>query len=117
MDPGTATKICPACGTVVAEAAKFCSQCAQGLDPASIPRAPAKAKWYHNLWFVLFMLFFVLGPFGLPLVWRNPRFSRGVKVLLTAVTTLYTLWLVDLTIGMTRAIMQRVNQFNTTLQF
>ena len=97
--------------------AKFCSQCAKGLDPVSIPRGPAPGKWYHNLWFVLCMLFFVLGPFGLPLVWRNPRFSRGVKVLLTMVTTLYTLRLVDLTIGMARAIMQRVNQFNATLQF
>jgi hypothetical protein len=49
-----------------------------------------KARWYHNLWFVLVMLFVVLGPFGLPLVWKNPTLSRGMKVALTVLTLVYT---------------------------
>ena len=80
------------------------------------PNAP-HPKWYYNVWFVLLMLFFVLGPFGLPLVWKNPRFSRGVKVALTVVMVLYTVVLIEATIRMVRAVMQGVEQFNSTLQF
>jgi hypothetical protein len=63
------------------------------------------------------MLFFVLGPFGLPLVWKNPRFSRWVKIALTIVMILYTIWLVDVTIRAIRLVTERVDQFNSTLQF
>jgi len=53
-----------------------------------------EARWYHNIWFVLLMLFVVLGPFGLPLVWRNPTLSRGMKISLTILTLAYTVLLV-----------------------
>ena len=90
----------------------------QGLMPErpTLAPQPPNAKWYHNLWFVLFMLFFVLGPFGLPLVWKNPRFARWVKVALTALMVLYTVALIDMTARMVRAVMEQVNQFNATLQ-
>ena len=74
-----------------------------------------KPKWYYNVWFVLVTLFFVAGPFGLPLVWKNPRFSRWVKIVLTLVMVLYTLALIDVTIRAFRAVMEGVNQFNSTL--
>ncbi|MBI4003396.1 MAG: hypothetical protein HY353_00060 [Candidatus Omnitrophica bacterium] len=77
------------------------------------PNAP-KPKWYYNVWFVLVMLFFVVGPLGLPLVWKNPRFSRWVKVVLTIVMAVYTVALIDATIRMARVIMQTVEQFNAT---
>jgi hypothetical protein len=80
------------------------------------PNTP-KPKWYYNVWFVLLMLFFVLGPLGLPLVWKNPRFSRGVKVTLTLVMILYTVVLIDVTVRMFRAVMQGVEQFHSTFQF
>ena len=80
------------------------------------PSTP-KPKWYYNVWFVLLMLFVVMGPFGLPLVWKNPRFSHGVKVALTVVMVLYTLVLIEATVRMVRAVMQGVEQFNSTLQF
>ncbi|MBI3322025.1 MAG: hypothetical protein HYZ91_07155 [Candidatus Omnitrophica bacterium] len=84
----------------------------------TIPTGPPQVnKWYHNIWFVLFMLFFVLGPFGLPLVWKNPRFSRALKVALTVAMVLYTLLLVELTVRAVRAVMGEINQFNSTLQF
>ena len=81
------------------------------------PAEPPQAKWYHNIWFVLFMLFFLLGPFGLPLVWKNPRFSRALKIALTVTMVLYTLLLVDLTLRAVRAVMGELGQFNATLQF
>lgn len=74
-------------------------------------------KWYYNVWFTLAMLFFVLGPLGLPLVWKNPHFSRGVKIVLTLIMVVYTVWLVDLTVRMFRAVMQEMNHLNSTYQF
>lgn len=56
-----------------------------------------QAKWYHSVGVVLLLLFFVLGPFGLPILWKSPRFSRAWKQILTALTLLYTaslFWLI-----------------------
>ncbi|MBI4354301.1 MAG: hypothetical protein HY595_03590 [Candidatus Omnitrophica bacterium] len=73
-------------------------------EPTSHP------KWYHNVWVVLLMLFFVLGPLGLPLVWSHPRFSQRTKWILTAVTALYTILLIDVTIRAVRGAVQLFNQ-------
>ena len=78
--------------------------------------APVKPKWYYNVWFTLLMLFFVLGPFGLPLVWKNPHFSRRVKAVLTLLTIVYTVLLVDATVRAVRAVLEHLEQFNATLQ-
>lgn len=112
MEAQANTNACPACGTTMAGAAKYCSQCGTPFDPAATRSQPQPIKWYYNIWFVLVMLFFVLGPFGLPLVWKHPRFSRGLKWGLTALTLAYTLWLIDAAIRVTRAVLESVNQFN-----
>lgn len=75
---------------------------------------PAPSKWYHNIWFILFMLFFVLGPFGLPLVWKHPRLSQGVKWLLTLSMVVYTVALIGLTIEAARVMMDRFNQIGVS---
>lgn len=120
MDPDTLTT-CSGCGAVAAAGTKFCGQCGQPLDPslaaALPPRAPQQPRWYNNIWFVLFMLFFVLGPFGLPLVWKNPRLSQRVKIILTLVMVVYTIALVELTMQAIQAVMGQVTQFNSTLSF
>lgn len=69
-------------------------------------------KWYYNVWVVLFMLFFVLGPLGLPLVWKNPRLSRRVKTALTLVMVVYTVALADVTIRAFQAVMHEMDQLN-----
>ena len=47
-------------------------------------------KWYHNKVLVVLMLFLVLGPFGLPLLWKNPLFSKRWKWILTVLILVYT---------------------------
>ena len=54
-----------------------------------------EAKWYHSRGMVFLMLFVVLGPFGLPLLWKSPHFTKGWKHILTALTLLYTLWVLQ----------------------
>ncbi len=46
---------------------------------------------------IVFLLFFVLGPFGLPLVYKSPRFNQFEKSLLTVLTLIYTWYVVLLT--------------------
>jgi hypothetical protein len=41
------------------------------------------------------MLFVVLGPFGLPLPWKSPSFSRWSKIALTVAVAAYTVLLVE----------------------
>ena len=111
MESSPTANACPLCGAATPGPAAFCSQCGQPL--AGVPRpAPAKPRWYYNVWFVLFMLFFVVGPFGLPLVWKNPRFSRWIKIALTLVMVVYTMALVDVTIRAFQAVMHEMGQLN-----
>ena len=118
MDSPTTTKTCRMCEQPVTPEAKFCSMCGFQLD-ASAPAAPMRAgsRWYHNVWMVLFLLFFVLGPFGLPLVWANPRFSRAAKLLLTGVMVLYMWMLVVLTMRMVESVSNSLEQLNNTYLF
>ena len=47
-------------------------------------------KRYHSRWMVVLMLFVVLGPFGLPLLWKSPHFTKRWKQILTVLTLIYT---------------------------
>jgi predicted nucleic acid-binding Zn ribbon protein len=105
---------CPLCNDAVLPEQQYCARCEQLLGGAK-PREPSKPKWYYNVWIVLCMLFFVLGPLGLPLVWKSPSFSKPMKWLLTLAMAIYTVVLVDLTVRTVRAVLQEVNQFNSTL--
>jgi len=52
--------------------------------------SPVAVKWYYRPFWVLVLCFVVLGPLGLPYLWRSPRFSRGAKVLLSGCVIAYT---------------------------
>ena len=110
------TEICLACGALTAAPATFCSQCGKPLDPTHRP-TPVRSKWHQNVWFVLFLLLFVVGPFGLPLVWSNPRFSRLVKIVLTLLMVAYTVALVQMTVQMYRSVTQELTNVNSAIQF
>jgi len=107
-------RLCASCGRGLDASAMFCSRCGA---PASATPPSALSKWYHNVWFVLAMLFLVLGPFGLPLVWKNPRFSRHVKLLLIVLTVAYTLCLIYGTIATVRVMLNHFSQLNALSAF
>jgi hypothetical protein len=56
---------------------------------------PSPPHWYYRPWAVVVLLFFVLGPVGLPLLWRSPGFTRRWKIALTVVMVVYTVLLID----------------------
>jgi quinol-cytochrome oxidoreductase complex cytochrome b subunit len=54
-------------------------------------------KWYYRPFVVIFLLFFVLGAFGLPLLIKSPKFTRKQKIIIGIIITLYTAYLIYLT--------------------
>lgn len=57
-------------------------------DSHSVPR------WYVRPLVVILLLFFVLGPFGLPLLFKSQGFNKAWKVILTAAVIIYAVYLV-----------------------
>ena len=47
------------------------------------------SKWYFKTW-SLVVSFLCVGPFMLPLVWTNPRFSKRSKIIITIVVVIIT---------------------------
>ena len=47
-------------------------------------------KWYFKTW-SLVVSFLCIGPFMLPLVWTNPRFSKRAKIIISVVVVIITL--------------------------
>lgn len=72
-------------------------------------------KFYYSRWFVLSMLFLLAGPFGLPLLWKSPRFSGRAKGLLTAAVLIYTAALVVLSGMAFQKLLRQVQQFEASL--
>ncbi len=75
----------------------------------SQPETPT-TKWYHQIWFILFLLFFVLGPLAIPLLWKSPQFPKWCKCLLTIAVVALTVWLILLIPSLFRDAFQIANQ-------
>jgi hypothetical protein len=58
------------------------------------PGEGEKTKWYLSPIGVVLLLFFVLGPLGLPLLYKSPKFSKTLKIILTIAVMIYTAYLV-----------------------
>lgn len=71
---------------------------------------PEKAKWYYSAWFVLVSLFVILGPLGLPLLWKSPRFSERAKWFLTAATVIAMGFLVYFSSRLLQQLVDQVRQ-------
>jgi len=87
-------KKCPFCAEEIQEEAVKCRFCGEFLDDSYKPKP--KTKWYYSTSAIVIGLL-VLGPFALPLVWRNPKYEVITKVIITivviAVTIAVTIWL------------------------
>jgi len=75
------------------------------MDSTASPQAP-KPKWWWKTPFLIFMLL-SFGPFALPLLWFNPRFSAMQKLLWTVVTAVATYFLAIYCIAAFKTAMQQ----------
>jgi hypothetical protein len=107
MNAFTAPILCRHCRAAIDATDNYCRRCgtptviladiagprgATGL--ATEPRA-GQAKWWESPVVVLALLFLVLGPLALPLLWRSRRFTREWKGILTAIVigvTAFVFW-------------------------
>jgi len=51
-----------------------------------------KEKWYFKV-STLVIAFLCVGPFALPMIWFNPRFSPKVKIVITVIVIILSYYL------------------------
>jgi hypothetical protein len=75
--------ICRRCRAVLEATDDYCHNC--GGPTANL--AARKPSWSESPWVILPLLFLILGPLALPLLWRSRRFTTSWKSILTVVVT------------------------------
>ena len=99
-------KTCPYCAEEIQDAAVKCRYCGEFLDEAGRPKA--KGKWYYSTPTIVMGLM-VAGPFALPLVWKNPKYTVVAKAVISIVVIGVTFWLCYLTGNMYKRLIDEVN--------
>jgi hypothetical protein len=79
---------CRRCGAPTANVAGV-----SGGGWAATDSSAERPSWWDRPWFIVLMLFLVLGPLALPLLWRSRQFSLQWKITLTVLVTVLTGWL------------------------
>ena len=72
-------KKCPMCAEEIQDEALKCKHCGEMLHKKNDSQ-----KWFYKP-SMLIVAFLIFGPFAIPLVWLNPRFSRNSKIVITVV--------------------------------
>jgi predicted neutral ceramidase superfamily lipid hydrolase len=75
-----------------------------------------KVKWYLRPIGVVLLLFFVLGPFALPLLYKSLKFSKTLKIVLTILVMIYTSYLVIATVEIARNLYIKMEEFQDMLR-
>jgi hypothetical protein len=80
------------------------------LNRYKMPKEDEKVKWYLRPVSVVLLLFFVLGPFGLSLLYKSPKFSKTTKIILTIAVIIYTSYLIFVSLEIARQLYSRMGK-------
>ena len=75
-----------------------------------------KVKWYLSPISVVLLLFFILGPFGLPLLYKSPKFSKTSKIILTIAVIIYTSYLIFASLEIARQLYSGMGELQDMLK-
>ena len=81
------------------------------VQSAPVPEPAPKKGFKDSRWFVLFLLFFVAGPFGLPMLWKGRAFGRTGKTVLTVFMLVMTVFAGWACYKSTVSTLNRMNEF------
>jgi len=79
-------------------------------------RKEGNVRWYLKPFGVVILLFFVLGPLGLPLLYKSPEFSKKLKIILTVVVVIYTVYLVIASVEIGRKLYVKMEEYQGMLK-
>lgn len=96
-------KKCFFCFQESEDKAIFCMYCGKPLEKKD------PVKWYYKP-ASLIVSFLVVGPLVLPLVWRNPAYSRNTKIVITAVVIVLTVLLIWVGVESLKVINRDINK-------
>jgi polyferredoxin len=74
-----------------------------------------KVKWYLRPLGVLVLLFVVLGPLALPLLYKSPKFSKTLKIILTIAVIIYTSYLIFVSVELGIEVYRRIEELQNTI--
>ena len=75
-----------------------------------------KIKWYLRPISVVLLLFLVLGPLGLPLLYKSPKFTKTTKTILTVIVIIYTSYLIFASLEIGRELYRRMAELQDMLK-
>ena len=94
-----------ACGQGLSEDDRYCRSCGAQLGAD---------RFFDQLWVILILLFLIIGPLALPMVWRSKKLNPAVKALLTLLSVAEFF---AITWGMQRAYMYSIEQVRAQIDF
>ncbi|MBI3008703.1 MAG: hypothetical protein HYY56_04220 [Candidatus Omnitrophica bacterium] len=75
-----------------------------------------KIKWYLKPVSVVILLFFVLGPLALPLLYKSPKFNKTFKIILTIIVILYTAYFIFVSLEIANKIYRGTEELQNILK-
>jgi hypothetical protein len=111
-EPTTAETICRRCKAVLDPADNYCRRCGTAtVESAGLPMGERPSGWSESPWVVLPLLFVVLGPLALPLLWRSRQFTLVWKCVLTVLVAGLTVYLLCGVWQLSQAIVAPLREF------